>query len=360
MSALYNENEPYAAAWLKNLSEAGHIAHGRVETKSIVDLTPEDIGDAVQFHAFAGIGVWSYALRLAGWPDSAPVWSGSAPCQPWSVAGRGKGVEDERHLWPAWFRLIRQCSPPAVFGEQVASKPGLAWLDAVLADLEGAGYAVGVSDLCAAGVGAPHIRQRLYFCAFRMADAAALGQFRRGPSGTRAGERSVEFGRQGDAGGLVDASSSRSGRNARAVPGAEGGAEQRVRGVADLAQPPGPTGELGNASGSGLEGRGSGVRVEPRDASSSSKSPLGGAGVAGGACRGFWANAQWVPCRDGKWRPVEPGTQPLVDRAPTRVGPGGAVETQPRTGRLRGYGNAIVAECAAMFIRSAMEAGNGA
>lgn len=163
--AIYNEIEPYTAEWLDNLITAGHIAPGRVDRRSISDLTPADVAGPGQRHFFAGIGGWSYALRLAGIEDSADIWTGSCPCQPFSGAGKGLGVRDPRHLWPAWFELIRQCRPPTVLGEQVASRDGLAWLDLVRADMEGCGYAFGASDLCAAGVGAPHIRQRLYFVA---------------------------------------------------------------------------------------------------------------------------------------------------------------------------------------------------
>src|SRR5690606_31057001 len=136
-----------------------------VDTRSIEDVTPNDLQGYTQCHFFAGIGGWPLALRLAGWPDDRPVWTGSCPCQPFSQAGKGAGFADERHLWPAFFHLIEQCRPSVVFGEQVASKDGLAWLDLVQADLEGAGYACGAADLCAAGVGAPHIRQRLYWVA---------------------------------------------------------------------------------------------------------------------------------------------------------------------------------------------------
>jgi len=163
--ALYNEIEPYAAQWLRNLIAAGRIAPGDVDERSIHELAAADLRGYTQVHFFAGIGVWSYALRLAGWPDDRPVWTGSCPCQPFSAAGKGAGFADERHLWPAFHHLIRECRPPVVFGEQVASKDGLKWLDAVQFDLEGAGYAVGAADLCAAGVGAPHIRQRLYWVA---------------------------------------------------------------------------------------------------------------------------------------------------------------------------------------------------
>ena len=163
MSAYYNEIDPYAAQWLRNLISAGHIARGDVDERSIADVRPDDLAGYTQCHFFAGIGGWSHALRLAGWPDDRPVWTGSCPCQPFSAAGKGEGFNDERHLWPAFFRLIREVRPPVVLGEQVASPLGRAWLAGVRSDLEGAGFAVGAADLCAAGVGAPHVRQRHYF-----------------------------------------------------------------------------------------------------------------------------------------------------------------------------------------------------
>ena len=165
MSAYYNEIDPFAADWLRELIRAGHIAPGEVDTRSIEDVAPDDLTGFAQCHFFAGIGTWSYALRHAGWADDRPVWTGSCPCQPFSAAGKRKGTADERHLWPIFFRLIHECRPGVVFGEQVASKDGLAWLDLVSSDMEGAGYAVGAVDTCAAGFGAPHIRQRLYWVA---------------------------------------------------------------------------------------------------------------------------------------------------------------------------------------------------
>lgn len=161
--AYYNEIDPFAAQWLRNLISAKLIARGTVDERSIVDVTPADLAGFAQCHFFAGIGIWSHALRLSGWGDSRPVWTGSCPCQPFSDIGEGRGFDDERHLWPVWFDLIRQCRPSTVFGEQVASKAGLEWVDLVQADMETAGYAFGAFDLCAAGVGAPHIRQRLFF-----------------------------------------------------------------------------------------------------------------------------------------------------------------------------------------------------
>jgi len=260
--AYYNEIEPFAAAWLGNLSRAGHINRGRVDTRSITDLEPSDVQSATQAHFFAGIGAWSYALRLAGWPDDRPVWTGSCPCQPFSTAGAGKGFDDERHLWPEWFRLIRVCRPPVVFGEQVAGTAGYQWLDVVLADLEGAGYAVGAAVLPAASVGAPHGRHRIFFGAVRLADA--------------------------DAGGR---------------------------------------GELGQRDGGKIRGEQAPFR---NDVDRCRANP--------------WDGPDWLPCRDGKHRPVEPGTFPLAHGAPARVG------------RLRGYGNAIVPQVAAAFVTSFMEA----
>src|SRR5215475_6796039 len=167
MTAYYNEIDPYAAQWLRNLIAAGLIAAGDVDERSIVDVRPDDLRSYRQCHFFAGIGGWSYALRLAGWDDARPVWTGSCPCQPFSGAGKRKAGADQRHLWPVWFRLIRECRPERVFGEQVEGASGLGWWDRVSADLEAEDYAVGAAVLGAHSVGAPHIRQRLFW----MADA---------------------------------------------------------------------------------------------------------------------------------------------------------------------------------------------
>ena len=164
-AAYYNEFDPYAAQWLRNLIARGLIAPGDVDERSILEVSPDDLREYRQCHFFAGIGGWSHALRLAGWPDDRPVWTGSCPCQPFSAAGKQRGSDDERHLWPAFFDLIRERRPASVFGEQVAGPDGLAWLDHVFADLEGAGYAAAAANLPACGVGADHRRERLYWVA---------------------------------------------------------------------------------------------------------------------------------------------------------------------------------------------------
>lgn len=166
--AYYNEHDPKAAAWLRELIARGLIAPGVVDERSILDLTPDDVRGYTQCGFFAGVGVWSYALRQAGWPDDRPVWHGSPPCQSFSAAGKGLGFADERHLWPAYHLLIDAIRPPVIFGEQVSSKAAMEWFDLVKSDLGRSGYAVVGADIPASAFGAPHIRQRLYFVAERL------------------------------------------------------------------------------------------------------------------------------------------------------------------------------------------------
>lgn len=169
MVAFYNEIDKFAAQWLRNLIDAGHIAPGVVDERDIRDIEPRELEQYTQCHFFAGIGVWSLALRRAGWADDRPIWTGSCPCQPFSAAGIRKGFADERHLWPSWHWLIQQCKPAVVVGEQAAD--ALAWIDLVSADLEEEGYTFGAGIIPAAGYGAGyHKRNRLYFAA--MADTA--------------------------------------------------------------------------------------------------------------------------------------------------------------------------------------------
>jgi DNA (cytosine-5)-methyltransferase 1 len=335
MTALYNEIDTYAAGWLENLAAAGHIMGGRVDRRSIADLDAGDLAGFRRAHFFAGIAGWDYALQLAGWPADREVWTGSCPCQPFSAAGKRKGTKDARHLWPEFFRLIRARRPLTVMGEQVASADGLAWLDGVCADLEGAGYTVRAADLCAAGVGAPHIRQRLWWRADRVADADDTRlEGRREPGRERADERIAGPG--GVAGGVADA-----------VPAgrAEGRAVAGHGSTAGI----GATGRLADADGGDTSaerqqrGRehgqqpqdGGAVRCGDRGAWADAAARLARPGEADG----LWRDADWLFCRDAKWRPVEPGTFPLADGLPGRVG------------RLRAYGNAIVPQVAAEFIR---------
>ena len=321
MSAYYNEHDPFAAAWLRELVKAGHIAPGDVDERDIQDVKPAELAPYRQCHFFAGIGVWSYALRCAGWPDDRPVWTGSCPCQPFSAAGKREGFADERHLWPAFFWLIRIGRPDVVFGEQVASRDGLAWLDVVLSDLEGEGYACGALDTCAAGFGAPHIRQRAYF----VADADG------GLPGDGGIQRSGEHGQQPQDGGI--------GGMAERLPAGrpERGTSSRKRPATGSGGPDG----MGNAEQQGLQEQRGDRRVSRGEVGTG---PGQTVERAGAPTNGFWSGAVWLPCTDGKERPTEPSIFPLAHGAPNRVG------------ILRGAGNALVGPQAEGFVRAYMDA----
>lgn len=159
----HNEIEPFAADWIENLIAEGLLPPGDVDRRSIVDVHPDDLKGYTRCHFFAGLGGWPLALRLAGWPDDRPVWTGSCPCQPFSVAGSRKGFNDERHLWPEFGRLIEKRLPPTIFGEQVAG--AAEWLASVRSDLDAMGYAVGAIPVEAASAGADHFRDRFWFVA---------------------------------------------------------------------------------------------------------------------------------------------------------------------------------------------------
>ena len=390
MTAYYNEIDPKAAAWLRELIKQGHIAPGDVDERSISDVKPEDLFKYTQCHFFAGIGVWSYALRKSGWPDDRPVSTGSCPCQPFSSAGKRKGTSDERHLWPHWFHLISQCRPSDVFGEQVASKDGRAWFDTVQADMEALGFAVGAADLCAAGVGAPHIRQRLWFYGRSgasghiadvkwreydqpesMADASddrpqgrlpgwqdTQRQMVNGSTGRdSATQRMVYTDDTGRSEGCEGSEAARQGRAALAANGTqrmadaereqrigrrsgeavhEPGAQQRTERLCDVDRMGDTKGigrdeERADNRGRDVGNRTKGLAARPTgERSNNTAYPT----------NGYWRDADWLGCRDGKFRPVESGTFPLVNGAAARVG------------RLRGYGNAIVAQVAQTFIEA--------
>ncbi|WP_131073713.1 DNA cytosine methyltransferase [Klebsiella pneumoniae] len=347
-SAYYNEIDPFAAQWLRNLIAAGHIAPGEVDERSIEDVTPDDLRGFTQCHFFAGIGVWSHSLRLAGWPDDRPVWTGSCPCQPFSAAGKGDGFADERHLWPHFFHLISERRPQHVFGEQVAAGNANVWFDLVQADLEGMGYAFGLVPFTSAGIGAPHIRERAYWVANAGSGrydrrTAAAGQETRAGAGIAIGV---------GIGGLGNANVAR----LEGLSGNDGAAGRE--GTTGPAAAPGVYDGMANAKGKGFpHGRTGEAQpiIAETDGEAFSTRPL--------EVNGFWRDADWLLCRDGKWRPVEPGTFPLVNGSAARMGrvePGVArVASSNRVGRLKGYGNAINAQAAAAFIRAYMGVQDG-
>lgn len=399
----YNDNDPKACAWIRELIAEKLIPPGHIDGRSISEVQPEDLRGFTQCHFFAGIAGWSLALRIARWPDSRPVWSGSCPCPPFSAAGKkttcarclGKPIPhplktgvfaciqcghewlgDARHLWPEFLRLIRQCRPAEVFGEQVASFDGLVWLAGVRATLEALTYGVGGSDLCAAGVRAPHIRQRLWWVAqsegIRRERRDALARFghapdepeRQGTDGRRmvepngAGWQPGEFTPQGARhGGSAEPAGGAGGMAYVRGQGLPGRAKQPARKERSTAQRGGGAGQLGDAERDGREQGADAVCSRQRqpagpgeDGRLAHPDERGrGTGRTGEAPStaalqphdtGFWDRYELIPCADGKVRRVEPGVEPLAYGVPGRVG------------LLRGYGNAIVPEVAANFIEA--------
>lgn len=307
MAAYYNEFNHEAAAWLRELIKRKLIADGEVDERSIIDVQANDIRGFTQCHFFAGIGGWSYALRLAGIPDDYPCWTASLPCQPFSAAGKQLGKEDERHLLPHFTELVKQCKPDRIFGEQVEGAIRHGWLDDLQTTMEAESYAVGHCVLGAHSVGAYHQRQRLYWVA-----------------------------------------NSESAGRCRWKPMENNGYSELRRSSANS--------ELPNTSDTRLQGHGGFEQVAV---------PQGWEGAQRHISKGgVWDNPNWIYCRDEKYRAIERSIKPLVNGIPKGVVRSGdsseefdANNTQEaRAMRLKGYGNAIVPQVAAMFISAFMEA----
>lgn len=346
MSAYYNEFDKKAAAWLRQLIKNGNIADGIVDERSITEVTANDLRGFTQHHFFAGIGGWSYALRLAGWDDSRPVCTASLPCQPFSVAGAGKGKSDERHLLPHFIDLVRQCNFKTIFGEQVPGAIKHGWLDDLYDEMERENYAVGSIVLTAAGIGAPHIRQRLYWVANNVGNGSCNGAKIRNSL-----SKMFEYGRtcnnterSSEICGMVYANRQGSQKLARERDKLQGFTQ------ADL------VGEMGNTELHGYNAdtvRRSIVDSEDESWIQQFERPST-----------EWINTDWLYCRDNKYRPIKPGVKPLDNGVSRGMGyssdpsePINANATQEaRVMRLKGYGNAIVPQVAAQFIKVFMGA----
>ncbi len=322
MSAYYNEIKPEAAHMLRQLIKDGLIADGEVDERSITEVTADDVKGFTQCHFFAGIGGWSVALRQAGWPDSRPVWTGSCPCQPFSTAGKQKGNADERHLWPVWARLIAECQPPIIFGEQVASAVSHGWLDGVYADMEAQDYACGSAVLPACSVDAPHKRDRLWFVG--VTNGARLLEGNRPTASTRQGDtiNSTSRGNRGS----ISHTESQQDRGVR-QPNTQPNTQPNV----------GAGGTMADSNSQGLQGQ-RGL-IGQHDTQGWQEPP------GHDTATGFWDDHEWLLCGDGKIRRI-----PSAESGICIVAHG----LQHRAPLLHAFGNAIVSEVAARFIQACM------
>jgi len=335
MAAYYNEIDPYCAEWLRNLMASGQIPDGLVDTRPIQQVSPYDIIGFKQCHFFAGIGGWAIACRLAGIPDDAILWTGSPPCQPFSTAGKQKGKKDERHLWPEWQRLIAASKPPIIFGEQVDAAVTFGWWDDAANDLEKAGYETGAVILPACSVGAPHRRNRLWFVGHAKHDGLpAAAQY--GGDG-----QAIQHHAQGQDGTSEPEGTSASSDVAHAelrrrkceslircgklqLPLDAACETQQSTGACSAINA--PSGDVADTNNQALERRDCGISQErPR------KFPA-------------WQGGAWIDCPDGKHRLIEPSICLLAHGIPARAS------------KLRAYGNAIVPQVAAQFIKANLEA----
>ncbi|MGL4668003.1 MAG: DNA cytosine methyltransferase [Saezia sp.] len=381
----YNENNPYAVQWLKNLISKGAIEAGKVDERSIKEVRAKELKAYRQVHMFAGIAGWAQALQLACWPKDRVVWTGSPPCQPFSVAGAGKGRSDERHLWPVWFELIKECRPSVIFGEQVAAAINYGWLDALQDDLEGEGYACAATILPACSVGAPHLRQRLWFVAY--AGGERSSQLHGGWEEHK-GSGKTDVAGYKTSSGLGDTDIPRAWRISRGSHETTGEESPHATGLSGAVcnlgnrqgractwqhnpcdRQQGQTGKsdlyghLANAQCDGCHAAHGDDETQPNANRSQDRLPLDCSSELW-ATRGYWREADWIYCRDDRFRAVEPGTLPLVDGVQGRVElvrpltiSGKEIPQShlySRAGAIKGYGNAIVPQVAAEVIKAFM------
>jgi DNA (cytosine-5)-methyltransferase 1 len=384
LRAYYNEIDPFAVAVLKRRIADGSLPPGDVDDRDIRTVQAADLRGYAQVHLFAGIGGFGLAVRLAGWPDDRPLWTGGYPCQPFSVAGVRRGMSDDRYLWPECARLLGALEerPAWCLFENVDGHRDLG-LDRTLFDLEALGYAGRPFWIPACAVGAPHDRMRVWIVAKGLDDAtgarcAGPGRSEAVAEVWRETWRGEPAGRGGDGRiAVADAEGERKHRSANAARTAGRSGAENARVVGALADAPGllgravvgdePDGDVSGGTGE-LADAGDGQlskpqrRAQRRDGARSTGSPVGelvnstrdgwGEGwaepgvwggrsttaCASGADSDPWGHAVWVECADGKLRRTEPGLGLLAHGISERVA------------RLRALGNAIVPQVAAQIL----------
>ena len=381
MTKIYiNEIDDFACHWLEQLMKDEIIPNAHIDNRSIKDVRSNELQGYDQCHFFGGIGVWLYALRQSDWADDRPVWTGSCPCQPFSQASQtklGDRTKDERHLWPEFYRLIRECAPPTILGEQVCSNHGKHWLDGVYTDLEKSDYSVGSIILGAHSAKSPHQRQRVYWVGERNVCDSSVRRRDRGAT-TSEDQQERKSGQvfQGDRSGVRDLS----GRSGQAIS-TEGDnrstGEGQLRNANDKglrdgrqflegsesstkegqAMPDSTSGSVSVARRSVSNSNDEGLQGQERCGKHDSQTGTGQESAHGATsefCPCEYGNDQdnqanegwdtdWILLRDKKWYPIKPLLEPLADGVTNRVPV------------LKAIGNAIQAETAKIFITSYME-----
>ena len=316
----------------------GLEATGFFETICFVENEP--YCQAVLKHHWPGVPILGDIknVKAPDLPSRPDVICGGFPCQPFSQAGKQRAQDDPRHLWPEMFRLIRECRPTWVVGENVAGIIKLG-LDEVLADLEGEGYATRTFNIPACAVGAPHLRQRLWIVAHSDSESEPDKPL---DGGAGARQLGFEFGGSEAAPHGPDPDSQRGNRAA----GKQGAAGRKITSgnrpyVADPQHEgdggrrlSGPREDKGkNGQGSSDQSWGCGETLaDPRcDTEGSCK------GVQRGAAKrskGSFDAGDGGDIRPEEWWAVEPDVGRLVDGLPNRVP------------QLRALGNSIVPQIA--------------
>ena len=248
--------------------------------------------------------------------------TGGFPCQPFSVAGKQRGKDDNRYLWPEMLRVIREAKPTWIIGENVAGIVNLA-LDQVCTDLEAEGYEVEPIIIPACAVDAPHKRDRVWIIARDLADTISMSE--RSTHGSK--ERECERGRQEQDIGQRDKVGRNTANGSKDVADSNSGqfskCESERKSLQMLSESSERVCDVADSSSKGSQG------TEFR--STSSQNSRASRPTSERPCVNW---ATWLP---------EPNVGRVAHGIPNRVA------------KLRGLGNAIVPQVAAEIIRCIVE-----